>query len=149
MTLPILLDLLLDYLFLDVIYIEIRICTILSIAISNIAILAFHNTPYAATTGITFTTWSYFIGYCCIQLLYHYWLPEYFPSWKLSILIILNYIHSTLNLWNSIFEETAFAFTILHYIIFAIIALIMGHAFYPWRTKLLKSYRESNLGLMP
>ena len=138
------LDLFLDYLFLDVNYIEIRMCTVLSICISNIALLVFHNTPYAATAGITFTTWSYFIGYCCIQLLSHYWLPDYFPAWKLRILIILHFIFSTLNLWNSIFAETAFIFTILHYILFASIVFIMGHCFNPWLMKLFISYRESN-----
>ena len=139
------LDLLLDFLFLDVMHIEIRFCTILSIYISNIALLVFRNTSYAATAGITFTTWSYFIGFCCIQILSHYWLPEFFPAWKLRILIIIHFMYSSLNLWNSIFAETAFEFTILHYVLFAVIVLVMGHCFNPWMIKLLKSYRESRM----
>ena len=146
MTFPILLDLLLDYIFLDVTHIEIRICTILSICISNIAVLTFRQSTFAATAAITFTTWSYFVGFCCIQLLTHYWLQNYFPLWKMRILIVLHFILSILNLWNSIFLATAFAFTILHYILFASIVLLMGHSFHPWLMTLVKSYRESKLG---
>jgi hypothetical protein len=111
-------------------------------------LISFNVTSYDALTIITFSTWSYFLIYCCLATLLNRWLPVYFPKWKAVLTISVSYCLALILVVSSILAASnAVTMQTIYYALFAFKAVVIGTGLVPWIAQVRKDHIKSKLTL--
>ena len=145
MTLPLLVDILLDV----ILYqkfdgsLSYRFVSVFSITLSSTVILSCQSVSHGSSVSITFYIWGYFVELCVVFTLFHRWLPLVFTLKSTCLMLLFFYGFMILQIMscqsNAPIETLIQVYYSLLGVVFLFLLYLMLKWILLWRTRYLES----------